>query len=148
EPLVSLDDDNLSVTIRSDGATKFIFINNYDEIDRTSTISYNGKHLFDGQKLTIPARTGVMLPVNCKLNDDIHIVYSTTEIYDVQEDGMSMNLFLKMMTGEEATVVLRTKTYVPVNNDSVQVTLYDDTYFIKVTHKIGESVTLEFQKKL
>jgi len=59
-----------------------------------------------------------------------------------------MNLFLKMMTGEEATVVLRTKTYVPVNNDSVQVTLYDDTYFIKVTHKIGESVTLEFQKKL
>lgn len=43
EPLVSLDDDNLSVTIRSDGATKFIFINNYDEIDRTSTISYNGK---------------------------------------------------------------------------------------------------------
>jgi len=89
-----------------------------------------------------------MLPVNCKLNDDIHIVYSTTEIYDVQEDGMSMNLFLKMMTGEEATVVLRTKTYVPVNNDSVQVTLYDDTYFIKVTHKIGESVTLEFQKKL
>ncbi|MGB4751661.1 MAG: hypothetical protein WBH60_03360, partial [Fervidobacterium sp.] len=76
------------------------------------------------------------------------IVYSTTEIYDVQEDGMSMNLFLKMMTGEEATVVLRTKTYVPVNNDSVQVTLYDDTYFIKVTHKIGESVTLEFQKKL
>lgn len=59
-----------------------------------------------------------------------------------------MNLFLKMMTGEEATVVLRTKTYVPVNNDSVQVTLYYDTYFIKVTHKIGESVTLEFQKKL
>jgi len=89
-----------------------------------------------------------MLPVNCKLNDDIHIVYSTTEIYDVQGDGRSMNLFLKMMTGEEATVVLRTKTYVPVNNDSVQVTLYDDTYFIKVTHKIGESVTLEFQKKL
>ncbi len=148
EPIVSLDDDNLSVAIRSDKATKFIFINNYDEIDRTSTILYNGEQLFDGQKLTIPARTGVMLPVNCKLNDDIHIVYSTTEIYDVQEDGRSMSLFLKMMTGEEATVVLHTKTYVPVNNDSVQITLYDDTYFIKVTHKVGESVTLEFQKKL
>jgi hypothetical protein len=89
--------------------------------------------------------------MNCKLNDDIHIVYSTTEIYDVQEDGMSMNLFLKMMTGEEATVVLRTKTYVPVSDDvndnTIRISCDDDTYFIKVMSKLGNDVVLNFQRR-
>ncbi len=69
-----------SVLIRENQEKAFIFINNFDEIDKNINLQYKNEDIFNGNNIHVPARSGLMLPVNCSINEDIKVIYSTLEI--------------------------------------------------------------------
>lgn len=65
----------------------FLFINNYQDDPVETTIAYRGETMLGGNAVQLPARSGLILPINWQLNQDILVRYVTTEITDIVEDG-------------------------------------------------------------
>jgi len=146
KPVVWLEDENLSATIRKNGENSFIFINNYDEIDRKTTIKYNNNFLFDGRELVIPKRSGVMLTIGCSLVDDISIVYSTMEIYDIVKNNNYLALFTKLSTGDTGEVVFKSLKWEPMRDEKNDVIIISKgMYKVKITGILGQEATILFK---
>lgn len=143
KPVVSTDDENLSVTIRKDDNNSFVFINNYDEIERKTTIKYKDDILFGGKELVIAKRTGVMLPIGCSLTDDISIIYSTAEIYDMTMRNGYMELFIKLSTGNIGEIILKSSVWEPVQSEKNEITVLEkDMYKIEIDGLLGQDARI------
>ncbi|EOD01202.1 beta-galactosidase [Caldisalinibacter kiritimatiensis] len=130
KPLVDKTDNFLEVVIREDeNSKKFVFIHNYDEYARKTKITYKGQLLFDGNEIMIPPRSGVMLPINCLVYDDIVVNYSTLEIFDIIKDNKAVTLLIK--TFGQGEILLTSKKYLPLNYDEIWEN--EDGYSYKVT---------------
>ncbi len=70
----------------------FLFVNNYQDDPLETTIEYEGKILFDGHPVKLPARRGAILPLEWRLNEAVTIHYSTAEITEVTDDGSTLLL--------------------------------------------------------
>jgi len=70
----------------------FLFINNYQDDPISTVISLYNSELFAGNPISIPARRGLILPLEWCLNDEILIHYATTEIRHVKLLGDSVIL--------------------------------------------------------
>lgn len=143
KPNISVDDESLSVIIRKGSSNSFIFINNYDEIERKTAIKYKDNILFGGKELTIPERTGVMLPIGCSLIDDINIIYSTAEIYDITMNDGYMELFVKLSTGNIGEIVLKSAVWKPVQSEKSETfELEKNMHKVKINGLSGQDVRL------
>lgn len=91
KPLVKTD-EFLDVWIRKNPNedTKFLFINNYDDFSKSEKIVFDDKALFDGHKISVNPRSGLMLPLDFKLKDDCKLVYSTCEIIERDEKSITV----------------------------------------------------------
>jgi len=87
--------DYIDVSFRSISGknTKFMFIQNYDEYKKTMAFDYFGEILFDGHEITINPRSGLLLPINYKINENIELIYSTCEL--VLNDKNKIEVFCK-----------------------------------------------------
>jgi beta-galactosidase len=65
----------------------FLFINNYQDDPLETKIEYEQAALLDGNPVRIPARQGMILPIEWRINQDILIHYVTAEIIDINSDG-------------------------------------------------------------
>jgi beta-galactosidase len=70
----------------------FLFINNYQDDPLETTIEYEGKMLFDGIAVGLPARSGAILPLDWKLNPEVTIHYVTSEITERMENDTTITL--------------------------------------------------------
>jgi beta-galactosidase len=70
----------------------FLFINNYQDDPVQTTIEYENRLLFDGQAVTVPARQGLILPLEWQFRPDILIHYATSEIVGIADDGLTLTL--------------------------------------------------------
>jgi len=70
----------------------FLFINNYQDDPVETTIEYGNETLFGGHAVVLPARKGLILPVEWQLNPDILIHYVTSEFVEITEDGPTLTL--------------------------------------------------------
>ncbi|MBN8590491.1 MAG: beta-galactosidase [Anaerolineae bacterium] len=61
----------------------FLFINNYQDDPVETVISMDGAPLLGGNPVHLPARRGVILPLDWQPHPGIHLHYSTAEITDV-----------------------------------------------------------------
>jgi len=61
----------------------FLFINNYQDDPVETVISMDGAPLLGGNPVPLPARRGVILPLDWQPHPGIHLHYSTAEITDV-----------------------------------------------------------------
>lgn len=66
--------------------TKFMFIQNYDEYEKSMSFDYFGQPLFDGCKVTIAPRNGLILALNYKINEKLKMIYSTCELISKTEN--------------------------------------------------------------
>ena len=68
----------------------FLFLNNYVDDPVTPVIAYRGETLFGGQAVTVPARQGLILPLDWQVRPGITLHYSTGEITAVEPtaDGL------------------------------------------------------------
>lgn len=70
----------------------FLFVNNYQDDPIETTIEYEDKILFGGQPVKLPARRGVILPLEWRLNEYITIHSLTAEVAEVVDDGATLLL--------------------------------------------------------
>jgi beta-galactosidase len=70
----------------------FLFVNNYQDDPIETTISASGAPLLGGHSLSLPARRGVILPLEWQLKPGILIHYVTSEIIDVIDEGARLTL--------------------------------------------------------
>lgn len=70
----------------------FLFINNYLDDPVETIINYENETMFGGHPVRLPARRGLILPVEWWLNEDVLVHYATAEIIEVVEDGESIVL--------------------------------------------------------
>ncbi|MGB9678405.1 MAG: beta-galactosidase [Thermoanaerobacteraceae bacterium] len=145
EPVVELDDESLSVTIRSNNKDIFIFINNYDELDKKTRVKYKGDFLFGGNEIYISKRSGVMLISNCNIFDDINIYYSTVEIYDLIIEESKFQLYVKLQANGEGEIVLYSKLWSPIKSENIEVfNLKENVYKVRINDKGENNVSVCF----
>ena len=65
----------------------FLFVSNYQDDSVETVISTNGAPLLGGHALTLPARRGVILPLDWQIKPGILIHYLTSEVTDVTDAG-------------------------------------------------------------
>jgi len=63
---------------------KFLCLNNYQDDPWADTVSHHGKSLFNSRPIELPARSGLILPMNLKLKEDLRITYSTAELRKIE----------------------------------------------------------------
>ncbi|MCL6445369.1 MAG: hypothetical protein K6T83_18235, partial [Alicyclobacillus sp.] len=82
-PRLRVSDANVFVTERVGEDGSLLFLNNADDIPRVTTLERCGSLAFEGGSISVPARAGLMLPINLAVNDDVQIEYSTVELVSV-----------------------------------------------------------------
>ncbi len=70
----------------------FLFINNYQDDPVATTIAYGNDILLGGNVVEMPARRGLILPLDWQLTDDVTIHYTTAEIIAIAADGDAITL--------------------------------------------------------
>jgi beta-galactosidase len=70
----------------------FLFVNNYQDDPLETVIECAGKSLFGGHAVKLPARRGAILPLTWRLNKNVTIHYSTSEITEIMDDGLILLL--------------------------------------------------------
>jgi beta-galactosidase len=70
----------------------FLFVNNYQDDPVETTIEHGGKLLLGGNPVCLPARRGLILPVDWQYSQGILIHYVTSEITEIIEDSSSLTL--------------------------------------------------------
>ncbi|MGH2544461.1 MAG: beta-galactosidase, partial [Ardenticatenaceae bacterium] len=122
----------------------FLFINNYQDDPISTTLTYEGETLFGSNPVHLPARRGLILPLEWHLDDDVVLHYATGEVAEIAAGDASITL--KMVPAEftaeltlagyrcdEATVVRRVpfgrgeKTRVQIYGTDGRIVLWKDT---------------------
>jgi beta-galactosidase len=85
-PLFSLS-DWADVRLSEGENGSFLFVNNYQDDPIETTISAADVPLLGGYSISIPARRGVILPLEWRLRPGIVIHYVTSEITEVRDEG-------------------------------------------------------------
>ena len=72
----------------SDGDNgSFLFVSNYQDDPIETTIAAGGVPLLGGNAISLPARSGVILPIAWRVKPEIIIHYLTSEIIEVSDEG-------------------------------------------------------------
>lgn len=63
---------------------QLVLLNNYQDDPWEGKVFYRNKSLFGGKKITVPARSGVILPLNWRISDNVTLVWSTSEVRSIK----------------------------------------------------------------
>ena len=99
----------------------FLFINNYQDDPIAPRISYGDQPLFDGQPVHLPARRGLILPLEWQL-DDVVLHFATGEVTQATTDAGRITLDF---VPEECVAELTSAGYVCEQGDIIHE--YDGT---------------------
>ncbi len=76
----------------------FLFVSNYQDDPIETSVACDGRELFAGKRISLPARSGLILPLDWRVRPGVLIDYSTAEIVEVSEEGK--NLLIKTLQTE------------------------------------------------
>jgi beta-galactosidase len=141
-------DQELDITVRTHPKKgSFFFLHNFDEYKKTTAITYNGQDLFGGKKMTVPMRSGLMLPVDVPITNELTISYGTGEIYQVKQDGEELSLTVKIVQREEE-FVFHSSAWQPLESEGLTVQKLDGDQFKVCIKSHNETETIRFQPAL
>lgn len=72
----------------------FLFLQNYQDDPVTTTLTYERQPMLGDHPVLVPARAGLILPVDWRVNDAITLHYATAEVSDLTEAGPHLRLTL------------------------------------------------------
>lgn len=132
QPLFTLD-TWADVRISQSETGSFLFINNYQDDPIETSIRCDNQRLFGDSSINLPARRGLILPLEWRLNEDVIIHYATAEIVAFEEDGPTIILRTEpaQFTAELSTTAYRCENTAVVNLENGRV---------KIESKNGEIV--------
>ncbi|GAA0369860.1 beta-galactosidase [Bacillus horti] len=127
-------------TTASAKGERFLHVLNLDGLDKELHFYEQGNKLFDGRKLLIQSKDGVMLPLNV-MYESYKIVYSTAEIIEVDKNKISFRL-----TQAEDVIALETNCTIALH-DEYKVEVKDGlTYVFSQKHaKVDDRLTVYFE---
>ena len=64
-----------------------LFVNNYQDDPVDTTIECENKTLFGGNAVSLPARRGLILPLDWQPRPGVTVHYLTSEVVDIADDG-------------------------------------------------------------
>jgi beta-galactosidase len=73
----------------------FLFVNNYQDDPVATTIRLGDEMLFGENPVSLPARRGLILPLEWQLDDGVLVHYTTGEVTDVCEEERTITLQLE-----------------------------------------------------
>jgi beta-galactosidase len=86
---------------------RFLYLNNYHDDPIDTTIAYQHEPLFDGRSIHLPARQGLILPLEWRLNEHVTVHYATGEITGITEADDTIVLGIRPST---ATAIISVGT--------------------------------------
>ena len=89
QPLFTLD-EWADVRISRGEKGNFLFIANYQDDPVSPHVIYDGLTLFNGFQVYLPARRGMILPINWQVNDGVTLDYATCEVTEVIDEGCDL----------------------------------------------------------
>ena len=108
EPAYTTDflDDKLFISSRAnrDGG-RYLTVINMDEYGKTTHFFRKGEPLFGGKEMAIPARKGLLLPLDMELLPGLRIKWSTGEIIGLKETEETVQLTLALVQPIEELMV-------------------------------------------
>lgn len=124
----------------NDAGERFIHILNLDGFDKEFYVYDKGEKLFNGRKLLLQNKDGVMLPINVTYNN-VTIVYATAEIMDVKENSIEFRL-----TQKQDVIALNTTRQVLPSEDYEIKTEGITTLVISKNHaKVDDCLVVNFR---
>jgi len=111
---------------RTPNGERFIHALNLDGFDKPVHLIDSGEPLFEGRTVMLRRRDGVMLPVGLDLGDT-RVTWSTVEIAERQEDGITVRL----MGGNDAILVDTPRIVQP--GEGYEITERDDGVLVTFT---------------
>ncbi|GGF27227.1 glycoside hydrolase [Halobacillus andaensis] len=119
---------------------RFLHLLNLDGFDKEMHLYENDVKLFDGRKLELQAKEGIMLPINLTVGE-VTIHYATAEIRNVQSDAIHFRL-----TQSEDVMALKTDRQVAPSEDYTVQQEEDMTYVFSKKHaKVDDQLTVILQ---
>jgi beta-galactosidase len=110
----------------------FLFINNYQDDPLETTIEIDNENVLGGHSVHIPARRGLILPIDWQLNNEVMIHYVTSEIVEITNDGA---MILLKTAQEEFFAEITLSNY--RCDDSITLEKSADTERVRVHGKQG-----------
>jgi beta-galactosidase len=118
---------------------RFLHILNLDGFDKEFNVYDKETNLFDGRKLTLQSKDGVMLPINVSFGD-IKIAYSTAEVANVTGDTIAFRL-----TQSEDVIALDTEREIAPSDEYRVETKGQLSLVVSKKHaKIDDSLSVQF----
>jgi beta-galactosidase len=99
----------------------FFCLNNYSDDPWLDRVSYKGKTLMGGRPLELPARSGLICPLDFHLNKDLIIRYATSELCGIEEDENQIVL----QFSKDGYVKIESNVYQVDENDVVELNQKD-----------------------
>ncbi|MFG6150139.1 beta-galactosidase [Halobacillus sp. B23F22_1] len=119
---------------------RFLHLLNLDGFDKEMHVYENDVKLFDGRKLELQTKEGIMLPINLTVGE-VTIHYATAEIRNVQSNSIHFRL-----TQSDDVIALKTDRQVIPSEDYTVQQEEDVTYVFSKKHaKIDDQLTVNFQ---
>jgi beta-galactosidase len=70
----------------------FLFVSNYQDDPVTPLIHQEGAALLGGYPVNLPARTGMILPLDWQVSEGVKLNFATSEIRKIVQEGNSILL--------------------------------------------------------
>lgn len=129
----------MTSTVNKQGE-RFLHVLNLDGFDKDMHIYEMETKLFDGRKIELHSKDGLMLPINVVF-DEVKINYSTAEISDVEKDKLQFRL-----TQSEDVIALETNRHIVPSDDYVVEKDGAVTYIKSNKHaKVDDQLVVTFQ---
>ncbi|MGL5296711.1 MAG: beta-galactosidase [Culicoidibacterales bacterium] len=140
EPIVEIETE-LDISIQKSGEIEFVFIQNYDDYEKETTLKIQQQPLFSGKKLVIPAKTGRLLLRNFPLIGTSKIIESSIELIDrtITKSDISLTFAAQQEGGWlELEGVSRVKAF-EASGKITKIAIIDD----KVSIHVGSNETIQ-----
>jgi len=128
----------ITSTANEDGE-RFVHALNLEGYDAHFVLQENGNPLFGGERLTLPARRGVMLPVDLRL-DGARLAYATGEIAAL--DGQSVTF--RTPRAGQLVAAFDTERQLQVDSAAAEVGTADGLQVVRGGPGAGELVTVSW----
>lgn len=149
-PMLDASDENVFVVERRGRDGAILFLNNADDIDRTTVLYRDGRPAFDGQAVHVRARSGLMLPVDMAVTDELQIDYSTVELVDLREGANAISLVFHIPASVQGHLRFTARGGLTLGNISMdKAVIQADGDVVDVTlpeRNLPESVTVVFAR--
>lgn len=101
----NLDDKLLMSSRVNEEGGRYLTVVNIDEYPKTTHLFRHGQALFDGKEITVPARRGLLLPLDMQIAPGVRILWSTGEFIGLEETEEQITLTVSLMQKTEELVL-------------------------------------------